>query len=102
MKSRLNNHHLCFVCGRRACGFAVGKPDKLAWYCDDCNPKIAKAALMSKKFDIFEGRACQAVAELCGTEITLNKEEMADFVRWAVDEFGKALRKDLESDKPPF
>lgn len=101
--SRFNDHFLCVVCRCRADGLAVGKPEKLAWYCKDCGPRRARRALMTKKFDVFEERACCAVAEFMGTsEITLRKDEMADFVRWVVEEFGNALRKDLESDNPPF
>jgi hypothetical protein len=94
----INNPNICFVCGRRACGLAVGEPQHLGWYCDDCNSEVAKKAIVSRKFDVFEERACQAVAELAGTDITLTKAEMADFVRWAVTEFGNALRKELESN----
>ena len=52
---------------------------------------------MSNKFDETEEAACKAVAELCGlSEIVLKKDELPQFVKWCVDEFGNELRKLLK------
>lgn len=106
MNSRLNNVQLCFCCGRRADGWAVGRPGRLAWGCNQCGIDLVKVGLSmagSKELDEFEKRACAKVAELVGTtEVTLNKDELAEFVGWAVKEFGDAVRKEIESGAAPF
>lgn len=102
---RLNNPELCICCSRRSDGLAVGKPGRLAWFCSECGPDLAKIALAMierRKFDAIEERAAKAVGELCGTSITLPQEEIAQFVQWAVTEFGRELTKELESGGPPF
>ena len=53
MKSRMNDEYLCFVCGRMACGLAVGTPKKLAWYCNECTPQIVREAMMSNLNEII-------------------------------------------------
>jgi hypothetical protein len=59
--------------------------------------------MRSKDLDIYEQRACAAVAALCGlSEVTLSKAELPEFVAWAVKEFGDALAKEIESGKAPF
>lgn len=102
--ARLDNPESCFVCSRRADGLAVGKPDKLAWFCETCDADLAKIALKAKPqdFDAFELRACQAVASLCGGEVRLEPVDLPQFIQWAVDEFSKAVRLEVESGKPPF
>lgn len=55
------------------------------------------------EFDIVEQRAAKKVAELSGlSEFTLTAAELPDFVRWAVTEFGEAVRKELEGKDAPF
>lgn len=99
-----STHHICFICHRRSDGLAVGSPTKLKWFCADCGiPLALEASKMAKELDVFEQRACEQVAELCGTsQITLNKDELPAFVQWAVKEFGEAVRKEIEGGKPPF
>lgn len=93
------DHHLCF-CGRRAGSFAVGKPDKLLWYCDDCGVDVAKEVLemKQKEFDVYEKRAAANVAKSLGNEpITLSPEEMTQFVSWAVEQFAINVRNQIIS-----
>lgn len=99
---RLNCPDVCFVCARRAAGGGVGRPGRIGWLCTDCSPKIGRIA-MATKFDIYEERACKAVAEqLPATNFTFPADELPDFVRWIVEEFGEAIRRELESGEPPF
>lgn len=101
MTTRINNPQACIVCGRRADGMAVGEPDRLGWYCEECGVDKAKEALsMGRALDAVEKRACVKVAELCGTSVTLNTDEMAEFVEWAVEEFAKAMRQEVKEGVP--
>lgn len=110
--SRINNPHSCIVCARRADGTAVGKPPsqnfngRLGWYCSDCGPYLAKEVLLmadKPSFDVYEKRACETVAALCGMdEFTMTKAELPEFIRWAVTEFGNAIRAEIEAGSPPF
>jgi hypothetical protein len=80
---------------------AVGKPDRLGWYCSECGPERAKEALsMGKQLDAVEKRAAQRVAELCGTSVTLEPKELPDFITWAVEEFAKAMRQEVKEGVP--
>lgn len=99
IKSRLNDPRLCIVCSRHACGLAVGSPRRLGWYCTDCGPDLSTEAMMSNRFDETEVAACKAVAELCVLpEIVLTKDELPQFVKWCVDEFGSELRRILKQE----
>jgi len=106
MRSRINNPEVCIVCARRADGLAVGHPRRLGWFCNECGPVLAKKALHMtehRKFDPFEERAAASVAALVGTStITLSQEELAEFITWAVKEFGEALAKEIDAGWPPF
>ena len=106
MTGRINNPESCICCARRSDGLAVGRPNQLGWYCNECGPDLAKIALKmaaKRELDIYERRACAQVAELCGTsEITLNKDELADFIAWAVTEFGTEIRKQIDGNEAPF
>lgn len=103
---RINNSHLCISCSRRADGLAVGRPGHLGWFCNTCGPDLAQIALAMAKtpeFDIVEQRAANKVAELSGlSEFTLTASELPDFIKWAVTEFGEAVRKELEGKDVPF
>jgi hypothetical protein len=99
--TRLNNPELCIVCARRADGMAVGKPDRLGWFCIECGPERAKEALaMGRKLDEVEKRAAKRVAALCDTAITLEPKELPEFVEWAVQEFAKAMRQEVKEGVP--
>lgn len=106
--SRINNPHACICCGRRPEGLAVGNPDRLGWYCNQCNSDLAKVALAmaikkDKELDTYERKACQRVAKLSGlSEFTLTSQELPDFVAWAVTEFAKAMRDELETGTTGF
>jgi len=106
MTSRLNNPESCICCSRRADGMAVGRPGKLGWFCNDCGAEMAKVALNlieTRKFDVFEQRAAARVADLIAQQdMTLSKDELPDFIKWAVQEFSTAIRAELESGRPPF
>ena len=102
---RLNNPESCIICARRADGIAVGRPDNLGWFCEECGLDRAKEAIKmpAKQFDIFEKRACEQVAELCGTStVTLSAQELPDFIQWAVENFAEQIRAQVQSGKPPF
>jgi hypothetical protein len=104
--ARINHYSVCIVCARRSDGLAAGKPGRLGWYCYRCGPELAREVLemlKSKDLDPVEQRACETVAALCGvSEITLSAAELADFVAWAVKEFGDALRKEIEDAALPY
>ena len=105
MSSRINNPEACICCSRRADGLAVGKPGKLAWYCIDCGADMAKIALAmnDRIFDGVEKRAADQVAKDAGNEpVTIQPDEMPDFIRWAVRSFAEQMRKDLEAGGSPF
>jgi hypothetical protein len=102
---RINHHAVCIVCARRSDGLAAGKPGRLGWYCHRCGPELAQEAIEMKPKDMdqLEQRACETVAALCGvSEITLSQGELAEFIAWAVKEFGDALRKEIEDAVIPF
>lgn len=105
MTSRINNPEACICCGRRADGLAVGKPQKLGWYCNECGPDLAKAAvaMAQREFDIIEKRAIKAVSDMIGNDpITLEPNETPDFLKWMIDEFSQAMRREIESGAAPF
>jgi ribosomal protein L37AE/L43A len=101
--NRLNNSHACIACARRSDGLAVGRPQKLGWYCVECGPNIAAKALYMKNLDAVEQRACEKVAAEAGQEpITLAPEELPAFIAWAVKSFAETMRKDLDQGGAPF
>jgi hypothetical protein len=80
---------------------AVGKPDRLGWFCSECGVERAKEALaMGRKLDEVEKRAAKRVAELCSTAVTLEPQELPEFVEWAVEEFAKAMRQEVKEGVP--
>lgn len=104
-EGRINNPESCICCGRRADGLAVGKPNHLGWYCYECGPDLAKEAVAMKKreFDIIEQRAIKSVAAMIGTEpITLDPKEAPDFMKWLIEEFSQAMRREIEGGSAPF
>jgi hypothetical protein len=105
MSNRLNNPESCICCARRANGLAVGRPDKLGWFCKDCNVDLAKKALHMKNrdFDTLEKLAAEQVASQAGDgDITLTPQEMPDFIVWAVKSFADTMRQHVEDGKAPF
>lgn len=104
--TRLNNPDSCICCTRRTDGLAVGRPPKLAWYCNDCGPDLARIALQmqTRNLDAVEQRACLKVAEQCsGTEsLTLQPNELPAFIAYLVKSFADQMRKDLEEGGAPF
>lgn len=104
--NRLNNPDSCICCARRTSGLAVGRPGRLAWYCDDCSPDLARIALQmaqNRNLDAVEQRACLKVAEECGAEpLAIPSAELPAFIAWAVKQFADTMRKDLESGGAPF
>lgn len=106
MTSRLNNPDSCICCARRTDGLAVGRYHRLAWYCNECGPDLARIALQmaQKNMDAVEQRACLQVAEECGgTEsLTLTPTELPAFIAHVVKSFADTMRKDLESGGAPF
>lgn len=103
-KSRLNNPESCICCARRTDGLAVGKPGKLAWYCQDCGPDLARVALAMKQrdFDSLEKLAAEKVADAAGGDVNVPAAELPAFIAWAVKEFADTMRKHLESGEAPF
>lgn len=103
---RINNQHICISCGRRSDGLAVGRPNHLGWFCTTCGPDLARIALemaQTPEFDAVEKRVAQKVAELSGlSEFRMTKDELPEFVQWAVREFSEAMRKELEGTGAPF
>ena len=105
MTSRINNPEACICCGRRSDGLAVGKPQKLGWYCNECGPDLAKVAvaMAQREFDIIEKRAIKAVSDMIGNDpVTLDPKETPDFLKWMIDEFSQAMRREIESGAAPF
>ncbi|MFK4647197.1 ribosomal protein L37AE/L43A [Bradyrhizobium ottawaense] len=101
--TRLNNSHACIACARRSDGLAVGRPQKLGWFCLECGPDIARKALYMKNLDAVEQRACEKVAAEAGQEpITIAPSELPAFIAWAVKEFAETMRKDLDEGGAPF
>lgn len=103
--TRLNNSHSCFVCARRTDALAVGRPDRLAWYCNDCGPELARKALYMKARDLdsLEKLVAVKVAEEAGEQpITIDPTELPAFISWAVKSFADTMRKHLEEGGAPF
>jgi hypothetical protein len=104
--TRLNNPDSCICCARRTDGLAVGRPPKLAWYCSDCGPDLARIALQmqNRNLDAVEQRACLKVAEECsGAEaLTIQAAELPAFISFVVKQFADTMRKDLEAGGAPF
>lgn len=104
--TRLNNPDSCICCTRRTDGLAVGRPGRLAWFCSDCGPDLARIALQmqNRNLDAVEQRACLKVAEeASSTEpLTISPAELPAFIAWAVKSFADTMRKDLEQGGAPF
>lgn len=104
--TRINNPESCICCSRRADGLAVGRPERLGWFCSECGPDMARIALQmaqSKELDVYEQRAAAAVAEkLPATDFNFPAEDLPKFIGWTVREFADAIRKEIEGGKPPF
>jgi hypothetical protein len=102
--ARINNSESCLCCSRRADGLAVGHPGKLAWYCNQCGPNMAKIALAlhERQFDAVEKRAALAVAEAAGGAIEVPAAEVPAFVLWVIEQFANCMRQDMASGAPPF
>jgi ribosomal protein L37AE/L43A len=89
----------CVVCARRAGASAVGRSPRLGWYCTECDVQIARAAIdmVSKQFDVVEQFACQRVATIINSTdddvLIIQREDVALFVSWVVDEFAKQMRE---------
>lgn len=99
----LNTPSLCFICRRRSDNVAVGKPEKLAWFCLGCGAQLAKDAYdMGKKFDTHERAAIEKVAaKLPAEDFNVPAEELPRFVEWLIEDFGDELRQEL-AETPPF
>jgi ribosomal protein L37AE/L43A len=105
MLERLNNSHVCFCCSRRSDALAVGKPSKLAWYCQECGPDLAKKALsmQEKDLDTLEKFCVVKVAEEAGEgDVTITAAELPSFISWAVKSFAETMRKHLDEGGAPF
>jgi ribosomal protein L37AE/L43A len=105
MNSRTNNPEACIVCARRSDGLAVGRPERLGWYCKQCGPSNARTALYMKNMDDVEQRACLKVAEAAsnGTEnLNMTSAELPAFISWCVKEFAENMRRDIDGGGPPF
>jgi hypothetical protein len=103
--TRINNPEVCVCCSRRADGLAVGRPQRLAWYCNECGPDLARIALQmaQRNMDTLEQRVCIKVAEECGEEpLTIPPNELPAFIAFVVKSFADSMRKELESGGAPF
>lgn len=99
--SRLNNPHVCFICGRHSAGIAVGKPKDLGWFCFACSLQLAKEMydMSAKKFDEIEKRAIQRVADNIGSDLECPKSELPQLIEWLISDFGEALKAEID---PPY
>jgi ribosomal protein L37AE/L43A len=104
MTSRINNPESCICCARRADGVAVGRPEKLAWYCLECGPEMAKIALAmhTRAFDALEKSAALAVANDAGGAIEVPDTEAPAFILWVVEQFAQNMRKQIADGGAPF
>jgi hypothetical protein len=105
MTSRVNNPESCICCSRRADGLAVGRPQKLGWFCRDCGPDLARKALHmdNRTFDTLENLVAEQVAkDAANGDVTLTPKELPEFIRWCVTHFADTMRKHVESGKAPF
>ena len=105
MAALLNNEWACGICRRRADGVAVGRPGRLLWRCDECGVERAKEVfhMPTKEFDVFEKRALQKVRDqLVEGDLVVPDGEVMTFLEWLVNDFAEAIRKEIDSGKPPF
>lgn len=97
MRSRLKEPQSCIVCARRSMGLAAGWSWALGWYCKACGVNLARKAMSMKgeHMDAVERRACEMIAEgfAEGEDVIIPRDQLADFISWCVDEFGKNMRK---------
>lgn len=99
----LNQTHVCFMCRCRSDNLAVGKPDKLAWFCLYCGQDRAKEAYEMKVFDRLEQEALKKVAaQLPADNFNFPKEELPDFLTWVLQEFGNQIRAQIDGQDIPF
>jgi hypothetical protein len=102
---RINNPEACICCGRRADGLAVGRPGKLAWYCLECGPDLARIAMnmMTRDWDAIEKRAAEGIAQEIGGDLEgVPAAELPGFVLWVIEKFSESMRKQVETGQPPF
>lgn len=101
MTRPFNTYQLCIVCRRRSSGVAVGKPDKLGWFCNECASERAKeiTAMPDKKFDAIEKRAIQRVADKIGADLDCPQSELPQLIEWLISDFGEALKAEID---PPY
>lgn len=101
MTRPFNNLSQCIVCRRRSSGVAVGKPDKLGWFCNECASERAKeiTTMPDKKFDAVEKRAIAAVAQKIGGDLQCPQSELPQLIEWLISDFGVALKAEID---PPY
>ena len=104
MSRPFNSIEQCIVCRRRASGLAVGKPEKLGWFCEGCGIPLAKevTSMKEKEYDVIEKRAIQRVADKIGEDLVCPKAELPQFIEWLISDFGEAIKQEVSGDSPPF
>jgi hypothetical protein len=101
----LNNHHICIVCRTRADGIGVGRPGRIGWCCHACGPQRAMEVyrLSPKALDEFEKLAIAKVIEkLDADPLTVPRDDLPAFLAWLIEEFGIAVREEIDSGRAPF
>lgn len=59
--------------------------------------------MTQRAFDVFEGRAIDALREQIGEgDLVVPAEELPIFLRWLIREFGEQVRAEIDSGKAPF
>lgn len=98
--TRINNPESCICCSRRADGLAVGKPNKLGWFCHECGPDLARVALTMKQRDLdsFEKLAIEKMTAQIDGDVTLPPSELPAFIAWCIKEFADTMRKMIETE----
>lgn len=101
----LQHDPVCWMCRRRSDGAAVptttAKNPTMRWICDACFEPAKRAARLPRaKFDVYENRAIEHVAELAAPHLGMPEQDVPAFLRWLIDEFGDRLRQ--ECDHVPF
>lgn len=105
LRARLNNHHVCIVCRSRADNIGVGRPNAIGWICNPCGIDRAEEImqLAPKKLDEIEKRALKTVrAKLPDEGVTVRNDEIFEFLEWLIEEFGLAIRAEVDSGRAPF
>lgn len=97
----------CIVCARRAGPSGVGAGRWIGWYCTQCGVQAAKSVFImpAKEFDVVEQAACRRVAAIINSTddaaLTIQREDVALFVSWVVDEFAKQMREYVKTGEAP-